>query len=46
MLISQLIFRFSLKFFAKFQWLLRFICEYKKTILKKSKFTVVIYTET
>ena len=46
MLIPPLIFRFSLKFFAKILWLLRFIGEYKKTILEKSKFTAVIYTET
>jgi hypothetical protein len=46
MLIPPLIFRFSLKFFAKILWLLRFIGEYKKTILEKSKFTAVICTET
>lgn len=46
MLIPPLIFRFSLKFFAKFLCLLRFIGEYKKTILEKSKFTAVICTET
>ena len=45
MITSPLIFRFRLNFFAKIPWLLGFICEYKKTILEKSKSTAVIYIE-